>query len=121
TRFHLIIVIGPEKVTASLDDALVMLEAWSQFGEGSPLPDQSIIVHSPSEPAQPSEPFRELNGSHAQSATGNVASIHVIILDNGRCSLQATRVASALDCIDCGACQTFCPVHLEVGDAFGGK
>lgn len=126
---HVIFIAGPEKITADLDEALVMLESWSLFGSAEPLPGQTLVLHGPSRSTAPSGPTAnigdpESNGplyDTSDSLPGNIRSITVIFLDNGRNALLSTRVASTLDCVDCGACQTFCPVHLELGDAFGGK
>ena len=43
------------------------------------------------------------------------AAYHVVILDNGRAELLATKFREVLRCIRCGACMNHCPVYGAVG------
>jgi L-lactate dehydrogenase complex protein LldF len=41
--------------------------------------------------------------------------VYVILVDNGRSDIYATKYAEALACVRCGACQNACPVYRSTG------
>jgi len=89
-----IVVTGLEKVVATDDDALALIQ-----------------VLAPSATAQPLTAFTHLTATPAPGQER-----HVVFVDNGRSRIAAeARYRDVLRCIRCGACMNACPVYRVAG------
>ncbi|MCC7446754.1 MAG: iron-sulfur cluster-binding protein [Anaerolineae bacterium] len=97
-RVH-VVTVGIEKVIESVEDFGTLLQILTRSATGQRL---SSYVHMISGPAQADDP----DGPEY---------LYVILIDNGRSRIHATKYAEALACIRCGACLNVCPVYRNVG------
>jgi L-lactate dehydrogenase complex protein LldF len=84
---------GIERLVPSLDDLALFLSLLARSATGQKLSVYTSLINSP------------LPGQAR----------HLILLDNGRSSLQVSPLAESLFCIRCGACLNVCPVFREAG------
>ncbi len=84
---------GIERLVPTLDDLALFLSLLARSATGQKLSVYTSLINSP------------LPGQAR----------HLILLDNGRSSLQASPLAESLFCIRCGACLNACPVFREAG------
>ncbi len=95
-----IILMGIEKVVATWEDLLILLELLPRSATGQRATGSVIFFNRPRREG-------EVDGPEE---------IHLIILDNGRSRLLAdAELRSVLRCIRCGACLNACPVYRRVG------
>lgn len=60
------------------------------------------------------------NGPRAEDAQDGPKEMHIIIIDNGRSKMLASRFKPMLRCIRCGTCQNMCPVFRHItGHGYG--
>jgi L-lactate dehydrogenase complex protein LldF len=100
-----IIVMGLEKVVATLDDLMILLELLPRSATGQRITGSVIFFNRPS----------------AGDETDGPRELHLVILDNGRSrALADPKLRAVLRCIRCGACLNACPVYrLTGGHAYG--
>ena len=99
-RVHVALV-GLEKLTPGLKDALRLLKALPRNATGQQITSYVSWITGPSE---------------CLSAPDKKKIMHVIFLDNGRRKLARDRnFSQILRCIRCGACANVCPVYRLVG------
>jgi L-lactate dehydrogenase complex protein LldF len=55
------------------------------------------------------------NGPRGSGESDGPSHMYVILVDNGRSNIYASRYAEALTCIRCGACMNACPVYRATG------
>ncbi|MFO8032338.1 MAG: LUD domain-containing protein [Desulfohalobiaceae bacterium] len=99
-RVHVALV-GLDKLTSSLGEALTTLQALPKNATGQAI--SSYVTW--------------ISGSNqcAAAAEGQ-KTMHVVFLDNGRLALARDPVFSqALQCVRCGACANVCPIYRLVG------
>lgn len=84
---------GIERLVPSLDDLALFLSLLARSATGQKMSVYTSLINSP------------LPGQAR----------HLILLDNGRSTLQASPLAESLFCIRCGACLNACPVFREAG------
>jgi L-lactate dehydrogenase complex protein LldF len=97
-RAHIVLT-GIEKVVPTLEDALVLLRLLVRSATGQSATGYTTIASGKRE-------ARDLDGP---------AAFHVVLVDNGRSKLLASRNREMLRCIRCGACMNHCPVYGAVG------
>ncbi len=85
-----IALMGLERLVPTLDDLALALSMLPRSATGQKLSVYTNLIQSPRRPDENEGPFER----------------HLILLDNGRRSLQDTPLAEALFCIRCGACLT---------------
>jgi len=99
-RVHVALV-GLEKLTPTLHDALRVLRALPRNATGQQITSYVTWISGTNE---------------CKSAPGGKKIMHVVFLDNGRCGLAKDKdFSQVLRCIRCGACANVCPVCRVVG------
>ncbi len=99
-RVH-VALIGLEKLTPTLHDALRVLRALPRNATGQQITSYVTWITGPNE---------------CKSAPENRKVMHIVFLDNGRRALAKDPVFSeVLRCVRCGACANVCPVYRMVG------
>jgi L-lactate dehydrogenase complex protein LldF len=94
-----IVIASLEKLVPTLEDACTLLRVLSRSATGQEFAAYTTILTGPKRPA-------DLDGP---------ASLHVVLLDNGRSAMIGTELQDILRCIRCGACMNHCPVYLATG------
>jgi L-lactate dehydrogenase complex protein LldF len=97
-RVH-IALMGKERVVPTLDELAVLLRLLARSSTGQPLTVYTTLLTGP-----------RRSGEH-----DGPEELHVVVLDNGRSSLQGGRYEEMLNCIRCGACLNVCPVYRKAG------
>ncbi|HEY8527715.1 MAG TPA: LutB/LldF family L-lactate oxidation iron-sulfur protein [Acidimicrobiales bacterium] len=97
-RVH-VVVLGMERLTATWDQADLLLTLLARSATGQRLTSYTHVVTGPRTPAERDGPDE----------------LHVVILDNGRSELLGGEYHEMLACIRCGACLNVCPVYRQVG------
>ena len=97
-RLH-IVVAGIEKLVPRMEDAFTLLRLLARSATGQEFSAYTTIITGPRREG-------DLDGPEA---------FHVVLVDNGRSDLLATRFRPILRCIRCGACMNHCPVYLAIG------
>lgn len=102
-RVHVALV-GIEKLVETVDDYALMTQVLPRAGTGQHLAVYTTMINGPRRPDDPDGPD----------------AVYVVLVDNGRSSVYATRYAEVLTCVRCGACQNACPVYRSTGgSAYG--
>src|SRR6516225_10942332 len=91
-RIH-VVLMGIEKLVASMADLDVCLKVLARSGTGQKITVYTTLVRAP----------------RRQGDTDGPEELHVVLLDNGRSRLLAGEAAEILGCIRCGACLNVCP------------
>ncbi|HEV3141947.1 MAG TPA: LutB/LldF family L-lactate oxidation iron-sulfur protein, partial [Vicinamibacterales bacterium] len=107
-RVH-VVLMGIEKLVASLDDLDQCLKVLARSGTGQKLTVYTTMIRGPRKTGDADGP----------------AELHVVLLDNARSTMLAGESAEILGCIRCGACLNVCPVYRSIGghaygDTYGG-
>src|SRR5579864_434279 len=97
-RVH-VVLMGIEKLVASLDDLDQCLKVLARSGTGQKLTVYTTMVRGPRRTGDSDGPEE----------------LHVVLLDNGRSQMLGGESAEILGCIRCGACQNVCPVYRNIG------
>lgn len=97
-RVHVALV-GIEKVVESVDDYVTLTQILPSSSTGQKLTVYTNII----------------NGPRREGEADGPEHVYVILVDNGRSEIYATKYAEALACIRCGACQNACPVYRTMG------
>lgn len=96
-RIH-VVLMGIEKLLASLSDLDLFLKLLARSATGQKLSVYTTLINGPGR--EPDELPEEM---------------HVIFLDNGRSTMLNGDLAEALACIRCGACLNVCPIYKNIG------
>jgi L-lactate dehydrogenase complex protein LldF len=99
-RIH-VVVMGMERLVATLDDLAVCLRLLARSATGQKLTTYTTLITGPRRVGEADGPEE----------------LHVVILDNGRSGLLGGRYREMLACIRCGACLNVCPVYRKGGGA----
>jgi L-lactate dehydrogenase complex protein LldF len=100
-----VVLMGMEKVIPTLADLPVFLKLLARSATGQPMTVYTNMITGPA-------------GKREGDGAGE---LHVVILDNGRSDVLASKYRDTLRCIRCGACLNTCPVYQTVGGhAYGG-
>lgn len=91
--------IGIEKVVATVEDYATLTQVLPRSGTG-----QNLTVYT-----------NIINGPRREDEVDGAEHVYVILVDNGRSDIYASKYTEALACIRCGACQNACPVYRNVG------
>lgn len=95
-----IVIVGIEKVIPSVHDLALFWPLLSTYGTGQRVTVYNTIIAGPKQANETDGPEEMI----------------VILLDNGRTNLLASKTArEALYCIRCGACLNACPVYKNIG------
>ncbi len=97
-RVHVALV-GIEKLVDTVEDYATLTQVLSSSSTGQKLTVYTNIINGPRRHNEEDGP------EHA----------YVILVDNGRSDIYATKYAEVLTCIRCGACQNACPVYRTMG------
>ncbi len=97
-RIH-VAIMGIERVAATTEDLLVMLQVLARSATGQKLSVYTTLLTGPARPEDPDGPEE----------------FHLVLLDNGRSRILGGEYAESLFCIRCGACLNVCPVYQEIG------
>ena len=97
-RVHVALV-GIEKLVETVEDYATLTQVLPSSSTGQKLTVYTNILNGPKRDDEDDGP------EHA----------YVILVDNGRSDIYATKYAEALACIRCGACQNACPVYRSAG------
>lgn len=96
-------VVGMEKLVASFQDALPIIEALPRSATGQQITSYVTMITGP-------VPAVDLEGHQTSKE------YHVILLDNGRTALRDDPdFQEALQCIRCASCLNVCPVYRLIG------
>jgi L-lactate dehydrogenase complex protein LldF len=94
-----IALMGIERLVPTLDDLSLMLSLLPRSATGQKLSVYTSLINAPRRSGDPDGPQER----------------HVILVDNGRSSVQASNLREILYCIRCGSCLNACPVFREIG------
>ncbi|MGQ0672572.1 MAG: LutB/LldF family L-lactate oxidation iron-sulfur protein [Hyphomicrobium sp.] len=97
-RIHIVIT-SIEKVVPSLEDAMALLRVLARSGTGQEMTAYTTLV----------------TGPRREGDCDGPAECHVVIVDNGRSDILASKAREVLRCIRCGACMNHCPVYGQIG------
>jgi L-lactate dehydrogenase complex protein LldF len=97
-RVH-VVLMGIEKLVATLADLDLFLKLLPRSGTGQKLTAYTSLISGPRRPGDTCGP----------------EAMHVVLVDNGRSRLYAGESAEILGCIRCGACMNVCPVYTSIG------
>ena len=97
-RVHIVLA-SIDKVVPTLNDAWPLLRLLARSATGQEFTAYTTLVTGPRRPT-------DLDGPEA---------CHVVLLDNGRSELLASKLRPILRCIRCGACMNHCPVYCAIG------
>ena len=98
-RVH-IVVTGIEQIIASVFDLELFWPLLATFGTGQTSSAYNSLV----------------NGPRKENERDGPDHMYVVLIDNGRTRLlQAVPQRRTLACIQCGACQSACPVYRNIG------
>ncbi|MEK7214100.1 MAG: lactate utilization protein B, partial [Chloroflexota bacterium] len=102
------VIIGVEKIVATLDDAVAVLKLLPRSATGQRLSSYTNFITGPSRTADIE--LSMTTGVHGPKE------VHIILLDNGRWALRDDPdFRDALRCIRCAACANVCPPYQAVG------
>ena len=94
-----VVISAIDKILPTLADAATLLRLLPRSATGQ---DATSYVTFTTGPRRPGE-------SEGPDA------VHIVILDNGRSEMLASKMRPILRCIRCGACMNHCPVYGAVG------
>jgi len=94
-RIHLA-VMGMERIVADLAGGALVMKMLAKYSTGQRITQYTNLIAGPC----PSDGAQQ---------------VHLVILDNGRSRILASRYWRILTCIRCGACVNACPVFRHVG------
>ena len=97
-RVHVALV-GIEKIVDTVEDYTTLTQVLPSSSTGQKMTVYTNILNGPGRADEGDGP------EHA----------YVILVDNGRTDIYATKYAEVLSCIRCGACQNACPVYRAMG------
>lgn len=97
-RVHVAIV-GIEKIVATIEDYALLTQVLPRSATGQAMP---VYTHM-------------YNGPRKANENDGPEELYVILVDNGRSEIYATKYAQVLTCIRCGACMNACPVYRSTG------
>ena len=97
-RVH-VALIGIEKIVDTVEDYITLTQVLPSSSTG-----QKMTVYT-----------NILNGPRRADEGDGPEYAYVILVDNGRSDIYATKYAEVLSCIRCGACQNACPVYRTMG------
>ena len=97
-RVHVALV-GIEKLVDTVEDYATLTQVLPSSSTGQKLTVYTNII----------------NGPRRDDEDDGPEHVYVILVDNGRSDIYATKYAEALSCIRCGACQNACPVYRTMG------
>ncbi|BCX03772.1 MAG: lactate utilization protein B [Candidatus Roseilinea sp.] len=92
-------VMGIEKVIATWEDYVVLVQLLSRSATGQRLSVYNNLMSGPRREGEPDGPEH----------------FYLVIMDNGRSRILGTEYAESLACIRCGACLNACPVYQNIG------
>ena len=94
-----IALMGIERLVRNMDDLALMLSLLPRSATGQKLSVYTSLINSPRQSKDPDGPKER----------------HIILVDNGRMDMQASKLREILYCIRCGSCLNACPVYREIG------
>jgi L-lactate dehydrogenase complex protein LldF len=94
-----IALMGIERLAPTFDDLALLLALLPRSATGQKLTVYVSLIHSPRRPGEIDGPLER----------------HLVLLDNGRQAMRASKLKEMLYCIRCGACLNACPVFRELG------
>lgn len=95
----LVSLVGIEKLVPRMTDLAVMLKLLARSSTGQPITVYNSIFGGPRQADEKDGPEE----------------FHVVLLDNGRSEILASRYRETLRCIRCAACLNVCPVYRKIG------
>lgn len=98
-------VVGIDKIVASAEDAMAVMQATAFYGVGRITPTYFSLIAGPSRTADIE--FRMAYGMHGPKE------VHIVLLDNGRLAVREQGAGALLKCINCGACFESCAALAE--------
>ncbi len=94
-----IVLASIDKVVPNLEDLSTLLRVLARSATGQEMTAYTTLATGPRRKDDPDGPEE----------------CHIILLDNSRSSLLATKARDVLRCIRCGACMNHCPVYNAIG------
>jgi L-lactate dehydrogenase complex protein LldF len=89
-------IMGIERIVQDANCAAVILKLLARFATGQRITQYTNLVKSPGSMDRPEH-------------------VHLVLLDNGRSRILASKYWQMLRCIRCGACLNVCPVFRHIG------
>jgi len=90
---------GIERLVPTMEDLALMLSLLPRSATGQKLSVYTSLLNSPRRQGDPDGPRER----------------HLILVDNGRRNIEASKLREVLYCIRCGSCLNACPVYREIG------
>lgn len=94
-----IALVGIEKIVETFADYTTLNQVLSRSATGQAMPVYTHLINGPRRPGESDGPQH----------------VYVILVDNGRSQIYASKYAEVLACIRCGSCINACPVYEAVG------
>ncbi len=95
----LVTIMGMEKVISRTADLAVLLKVLGRSATGQRMSVYTNLTTGPRLPGDPDGPEQ----------------VHLVVVDNGRSKVLASKYRTLLRCIRCGACLNACPVYRKIG------
>lgn len=102
-----IVIAGIEKIVPTVEDAMTVARCAAIWGTAQDFPSYVSIIKGPSQTA-------DIGNKLVVGAQG-AKEVHLVLIDDWRSEFAIGEFKEMLYCINCGACETVCPVFNTTG------